>query len=222
MVRIDGDRRNDTGMPDTRPRPADLCYESAVTFRTEAQTMAYANFWQRFAAMWIDVLVLLPIMFVQMWLEPISKTAAIVMVIPAAAAWLGYSIYCHGRYGQTLGKRAMAIRVVRTTGERIDWDAAWMRSSVDLVFAALACIGSLIALSAIADSQYYGVDMLRRAENLKALEPSWLAWAYPASQIWAWSEVVVMLLNKQRRALHDFLAGTIVVQDPPKTATQTA
>lgn len=182
--------------------------------------MTYATFWQRFAAMWIDFFVLLPVLLIQMWLEPMSKIAAVVLVIPAAAAWVGYSIYFHGRYGQTLGKRVMGIRVVRTTGERIGWGEAWMRSSVDLALAVLGCIASLIALSTIADSQYYGIDMLQRVENLKALEPSWLTWTYPIGQIWAWSELVVMLLNKRRRALHDFMAGTVVIQDPPKTPAQ--
>jgi uncharacterized RDD family membrane protein YckC len=32
-------------------------------------------------------------------------------------------------------------------------------------------------------------------------------------QIWVWSEVVVMLFNKRRRALHDFIAGTIVTSE---------
>jgi len=41
--------------------------------------MNYATFWQRFAAAWIDAFVLLPLTFIQLWLESISKTAAIVL-----------------------------------------------------------------------------------------------------------------------------------------------
>ena len=31
-------------------------------------------------------------------------------------------------------------------------------------------------------------------------------------QIWIWSELIVMLTNRRRRALHDFIAGTVVIR----------
>jgi uncharacterized RDD family membrane protein YckC len=175
--------------------------------------MNYATFWQRFAAMWIDFFVLLPLVFIHGWLESLSKTAAIVLVVPMTAAYCTYSIYCHGRYGQTVGKHLMHIRVVRTTGERIGWREAWLRSSVDVAFAALGVISSLVALAAITDSEYYGVGWMQRAANLQAHQPTWLGWTFAASQIWIWSEVIVMLFNKRRRALHDYIAGTVVTAE---------
>jgi uncharacterized RDD family membrane protein YckC len=181
----------------------------------------YATFWQRFAAIWVDVFVLLPLVFLQVWLESISKAASIILVIPMTAAYCTYTIYCHGRYGQTVGKHALGIRVVRTTGERIGWREAWLRSSVDVVFATLGVISSFVALAVITDSEYYGVDWSQRATNLQAHEPSWLAWTFVASQIWVWSEVVVMLFNKRRRALHDFIAGTVVKGEQKISDAQT-
>ena len=82
-------------------------------------TMKYATFWQRFAAAWIDFFVLLPFTLIQSWLGSASKTAALVLVLPMTSAYLGYTIYCHGRFGQTVGKYATGIRVLRTTGERL-------------------------------------------------------------------------------------------------------
>ena len=175
--------------------------------------MIYASFWQRFAAAWIDVFVLVPLVFLQFWLESISKTAAIVIVVPMIASYCAYTIYCHGRFGQTVGKHAMGIRVVRTTGERIGWSEAWLRSSVDVVFAFLEVVASYVALAAIPDAEYYGVGWMQRAVNLQDHRPAWLGWTVVATQIWVWSEVVVMLFNKRRRALHDFIAGTIVVAE---------
>lgn len=101
----------------------------------------YATFWQRFAAMWGDVFVLLPLVFLQVWLESISKGAAIILGVPMTAAYCAYTIHCHGRCGQTVGKRAMGIRVVPTTGERIGWREAFLRSSVDVAFATVGRCG---------------------------------------------------------------------------------
>ena len=172
----------------------------------------YASFWQRFAAMWIDVFVLLPLMVVQGVLESFSKTAAVILVVPMAVTYAAYTIYCHGRFGQTIGKRVMGIRVVRTTGERIGWREAWLRSSVELCFTVVGVIGSFAALATIADADYY-VGWMQRAQNVVAHQPPWLAWTAPVTQIWVWSEVVVMLFNKRRRALHDFIAGTVVTSE---------
>jgi uncharacterized RDD family membrane protein YckC len=30
-------------------------------------------------------------------------------------------------------------------------------------------------------------------------------------QIWIWGEFVTMLFNKKRRAVHDYMAGTVVI-----------
>ena len=184
--------------------------------------MKYATFWQRFAAMWIDIAVLMPLVVLDVWLGSISRTAAIVLVIPMAAAECAYTIYCHGRFGQTVGKYVMGIRVVRTTGERASWREAWLRSSIDVAFAALGIISSFVALATIADAQYYGGGWMQRAQNLKAVEPAWLAWTSMAAQVWVWSEVVVMLFNRRRRAVHDFIAGTVVTADRRASDPETA
>jgi len=180
----------------------------------------YGSFWQRFAASWIDRLVFMPLFVAQAFVESQSRGAAFVLAIPVAAASVGYSIWFHGRGGRTPGKRVMGIRVVRTTGEPIGWRQAWMRSSVDVLFAAVGVVGSFVALSAIADADYYGTDWMHRATRLADLQPEWLAWSGTAAVLWTWSEVVVMLFNSRRRALHDLIAGTIVVSDQPSQAVQ--
>nr|WP_309696742.1 hypothetical protein [Armatimonas sp.] len=85
--------------------------------------------------------------------------------------------------------------------------------TVELFFSVVGVIGSFVALATIADSDYYGVGWMQRAQNLAAHEPAWLAWTMTATQIWVWSEVVVILFNKRRRALHDFIAGTVVTSE---------
>ena len=173
----------------------------------------YASFWQRFVAMWVDLFVLLPLIAGAAFLESRSKGIAFALVIPMSLLFAAYTIYLHARSGQTIGKRAMRIRVVRTAGERIGWREAWLRSSVDLFFAVATIIGSFIALAVIPDSEYYGVGWPLRSSNLAAHQPPWIAWTGTALQIWVWSEVLVMLFNKRRRALHDFIAGTVVISE---------
>lgn len=164
--------------------------------------------------MMIDFLLIeLPLIAIELSLPPVSKTVASLLVVPMTAGFLGYSIYCHGRFGRTLGKRIMRIRVVKTNGAAISWREAWLRNSVEVGGAVFAVIGTFIALATIPHWEYYDVDWYQRGLNLRAYEPDWLAWTEPAMRTWALSEIVVMLFNEQRRALHDMIAGTIVIAD---------
>ena len=174
--------------------------------------MNYATFWPRFAAMWIDFFVLLPFGLLNLWGQSVSKSFAMAMVVPTAAFYSAYHIYCHGRFGQTIGKRIMRIRVVRLNGEAIGWREAWMRSLVDLGFACLWSISSFVALTSISDGDYNAIDWKHRAQALMNLRPSWLHWTNTANMIWVWSEIIVMLFNSKKRALHDFIANTVVIR----------
>lgn len=172
---------------------------------------AQATFSERFFAGCFDALLFLPFSFTIAYLGGESKTLAFWLVIPSGFAFMLYTVYCHARYGQTLGKRAMGISVVLLSGEPMDWRAAWLRSSVDGVFCLVSVYGSFVAVSTMSDSDYYGATTMVRLERLSAHQPVWTAWAEPLAVIWFWSEVVVMLCNAQRRALHDYLAGTMVI-----------
>ncbi|MNR36189.1 hypothetical protein D3C85_1540850 [compost metagenome] len=41
--------------------------------------------------------------------------------------------------------------------------------------------------------------------------PLWYPAVNVALQVWIWGEFITMLLNKRRRAVHDYMAGTVVV-----------
>jgi len=175
--------------------------------------MTYASFWQRFWAAIIDAFILLAVTLPVFWVESFSRILALVLVVPMSALYLGYNVYCHGRFGQTIGKREERIKVVKLNGDRIGWREAWLRNSVDIGFAVLRSIAYFGALLSIPDAAY-DAGWMERTKNIEALMPSWWRAADVLNTVWVWSEVVVMLLNRKRRALHDFIAGTVVIALP--------
>jgi len=44
------------------------------------------------------------------------------------------------------------------------------------------------------------------------LFPAWYSLVSTLSQVWWWSEFIVLLFNKRKRAIHDFMAGTVVIK----------
>lgn len=178
----------------------------------------YATFGQRFVALVIDSFVItvacLPFMALDWYLLHrglIETEPLLFSVVPETIIVLGYTIVGHARYGKTLGKHLMSIRVVRLDYAAIGWRGAWLRSAVDVVwhlFDIVTLAAPLLGITLFSvqlPSSTIGMDV-----NLSLLA------------LWTLSEVVVMLCNDQRRALHDFIAGTIVIDErhaPTRPAT---
>jgi uncharacterized RDD family membrane protein YckC len=90
-----------------------------------------------------------------------------------SVAFIGYRVYCHAIWGQTVGKRVAKLRVVRLSGEAIGWRESWLRSSVEMLFTGLTLIAQLIALAAIPAAEFAGLDTVQRESNLQVYTPAW-------------------------------------------------
>lgn len=66
-------------------------------------------------------------------------------------------------------------------------------------------------LQAVSPEVYEAAGWVERARLTREAQPVWFHWARMASHGWVLSELVVLLLNEKKRALHDYLAGTVVV-----------
>ena len=101
-------------------------------------------------------------------------------------------------------------------GHRLGWREAWLRSSVDLGFAILTCLQAGYLLIRIPESDYsstWSGDITLFSDSTFSY-----GWIDAAAMVWVWSEVIVMLFNEKRRALHDFIAGTAVISEPAAAA----
>jgi len=172
----------------------------------------YAGFSKRFAAGFIDLLVLIPISFLIVWIQGFDKNIAILIAIPSTALFSMYNVYFNARFGGTLGKLAVKIRITRPNGTPIGWIEAWKRSSVDLVFAFFMLIVKIFALTQISNVDYtLAASWIERVELLTTYYPKWYSVIDILSQVWIWSELIVLLFNERKRAIHDFIAGTVVI-----------
>ena len=120
---------------------------------------------------------------------------SVLLAIAYSGFGLAYSVGMHARFGQTLGKWIARVRVVAVKGgPRITWRQALLRDVVPCLLLPLALWYSLgFALGVAPDTRLY--------------QAVWnLAW------LWAILELLTMLLDDQRRALQDWIAGTVVVR----------
>lgn len=173
--------------------------------------MRYAGFWPRFAAIIIDVIVSAPVVAVSFWTFSASRTTALLFELPLACAFSLYNIYFIGRWGQTIGKMALKIRVVRLNGGEAGFKRAFYRHAVDFAFSVATSALTIYALLSVSDLEYRmlvfdeRLDLVEKKTGVWTSVVNWLTFA------WVGSELVVLLLNEKRRALHDYIAGTVVV-----------
>jgi uncharacterized RDD family membrane protein YckC len=179
----------------------------------EEPPLEYGGFWVRFAAFWLDALILLPLTGLAFWGAQQYRLYPIYSFIPDALIGLFYSVYLVRRFGGTPGKLIMRLRIRKVTGEPIGYREALLRCAPEFVLGLLMSIALLSSLFQLTDAEYHALSFIERSQRLVDLAPGWYKPVQILLRIWIWSEFIVMLTNAKRRALHDFIAGTVVIRE---------
>lgn len=149
----------------------------------------YQTFGPRFVAAIVDGLIFLPLAVVNYFvigLKP-SPVMAQLWVLATTLLPLLYTIILHGLYGQTLGKMATKVKVVSVNENPITLHHAVLRSLPQIFFSFMMIFFS--AADGILLSLMTGAYFL-----------------------WSILDIIVFFVNDKRRALHDLIAGTVVIK----------
>ena len=118
-----------------------------------------AGFWMRFVALFLDwevliipaalfgilLAVAIPVIAVSGVQEPLAAALGLTLVLCFVVVLIVYSIWMHGKCGQTLGKMAIGVKVVTTQGQAIGYGTAFLRWISSVVSAIILLIGYFIA-----------------------------------------------------------------------------
>jgi uncharacterized RDD family membrane protein YckC len=105
-----------------------------------------------------------------------------------------YFILLHNFYGQTIGKKIAGVKVIDDSESPINFGQSVLRSLPQL-------IPALFTLTIINPNLY--------AEEGTSIISSIILYAAGIFNIF---DIVVCLVNEKHRALHDYIAGTIVIR----------
>lgn len=171
------------------PTPAHRAREALARF----PSTRYSTFWPRFWAGFLDSFALAPLNGLFLLLHP-QGFHPVLSTLQTLAAY-GYNIWLLTARGQTAGKWLCRVRVLDVAGEGPlrSWQA-WARDSVPMFL-------SLVVVPIVLWRDPAGPHTARNTLLVTAPLLGWLA-----------LEIITMLFNEKRRALHDFLARTVVVR----------
>ncbi len=167
----------------------------------------YQTFWRRFWAPYIDGIVLLPLTLIEPFIIRSGLnffTALAVVVIHFAS--LAYSIWMHAKFGQTVGKMVTRVKVTDLSGGKITLKQAVLRDILLVVFFVIGVV--MILLN---PEEYSRISIDRRSDESMEI-PIWYVLVSAGAIIWWVLEILTMLTNSKRRALHDYIAGTVVIK----------
>jgi uncharacterized RDD family membrane protein YckC len=164
----------------------------------------YDTFTQRFIALFIDGIILniLTFLIKQIPEAPNTLTYLICTILYLNLPYL-YSIILLGKFGQTIGKVITKVKVVDNSTENIiGYNQAFLRDIVPIILVNLFIILSIVL--------YSGVDI----KNYQLTTLGVILIKFPAYMliIWSITEIITMMFNSKNRALHDFIADTVVIR----------
>jgi len=172
----------------------------------------YAGFWKRFSSLFLDILILLPYTFFVIYLNELSNNAYYFTFVPGIIIHFWYSIYLVKKYGGTPGKLFVGIKILKLNGTDVTWREAILRQSIEYILTIFLSVITIYALT-LADGEYYeSLRWRQKTQHLHSLTPLLFKTYTWASNIWIYSEIFVLLFNKRRRAIHDFIADTVIVK----------
>lgn len=157
----------------------------------------------RFGAAIIDAIIFIPIGYLNNYLTDVLSNKAgllILWTVVLMCVYQFYTIFLHGKYGQTFGKMAMGVKIVTYPEELpISYFQAFIR---DLPYFFIYFLETVI-LVAIILYPYLAYNS-SLSITLEILNFAGLAWLL--------LEIISMLFNEKRRAVHDFIAKTVVIK----------
>jgi uncharacterized RDD family membrane protein YckC len=172
----------------------------------------YAGFWARFASLILDSIIMMPIIFLILYLNGLGKNIFFYTLIPNFVLGLWYYIYLPKKYGGTPGKLIAGMKIIKLNGESIDWKEAILRHSILLVLTLFSVIMMTSCLLSADETTFNSLGWFERSQYLMSLSPVFFLIYTWTSNLWIYSEFIVLLTNKRKRAIHDYIAGTVIVK----------
>ena len=179
-------------------------------------SLRYAGFGPRLGSLLLDVIIMLPLSALAFWADGHYRLFSVYYLIPGTLFGLFYGVYLVRRFGGTPGKLIVGIRIRKLDGEPVGYHEAFLRYLPDAILGLLMSIALVFPLFHMSDSEYQSLAVMERAKRMVELAPSWYKPLHWIQTAWVLGELIVLLTNRKRRALHDFIAGTVVVHASPK------
>lgn len=174
----------------------------------------YSEFGSRFIARLFD--------FIVMWAITVAFALAlgglprpVVDMVSTSIILIG-EIWLILRLGGTPGKLLMKLRIVTFGGEPLTVRHALFRVLPEICTSVIGYGLTLWAIQQIANASFSTLPQPEQERLILAAIPLWLTTSFMIVRLtWTLADIAVFVHSAERRALHDLIAGTVVIVKVP-------
>lgn len=177
------------------------------------EDIKYAGFWCRSCALSLDFLVFSPIHILTIWVMMQHTSNYVALSVIGFLLFFTYQAYFYKRWGATLGKMALRVRVVDLQGAALENKHVLLRLAVAFILGALITLGNASLFASIDTAAFTALSFQDQSNFVQENETPFLAYTMLVMQLWVVCSALTLLLNKKKRAIHDFIASTVVVHN---------
>jgi uncharacterized RDD family membrane protein YckC len=185
-----------------------LASDPTAASRALPVTPVVASPWSRLAAAILDGIILFPIGILVVFLSSRSLKSAFLLFPIYQLVYVSYQAFFHAKFGATLGKMALKMKVVNEDYSSIDFFTALKRISVEGVLQGALMILSIEILFSMR-GHFVVTSMMDFA---KAVQVGPYHTVNMLEGVWDYLGFMCCLFSQKRKAIHDFIAGTVVVK----------
>jgi uncharacterized RDD family membrane protein YckC len=177
----------------------------------------YKTFWNRFWAGIIDSFVLSPLFFPEKFIVTQTSPRWLVSfwIVFQGSVPILYTILFLGWKGQTIGKMICGVKVIDISGNPLSMRQAAMRESIPAIFAVISILHNILDID-----WYVNLQTASSIETIIKMTSVWVWVLASFNLIWFVLELVTMLTNKKRRAVHDYMGRSVVIKVSQKILNQ--
>ncbi len=170
---------------------------------------------RRILAFCIDALIyLIPIILLENYLIEDTNTLYPLFYSISNIPFLIINVLLLSRYGATVGKMIVGIIVVKDNLEQINLTVSLRRNIVEVLYSLIWAITAYQIFQNLDLNTLKELGFLGKFKVIEKHESTFHKVITYLEMIWLSSELIVMLLNKNKKALHDYIGGTLVLHKP--------
>lgn len=180
----------------------------------ESGALEYSGFWQRVGAYLIDMLIVAPLSALDFFLGGEVRYLQLYLLGPSQLIAFFMFVYMVRKYGGSPGKLLLGLCIRMADGSPVTLKAALLRYAPMWLLGLLMAVAMIMAALSMPDSSHLSLDYMARSLAVAEYLPGWFGAVSVLLQVWVFASLITILCNKKRRAIHDFIAGTVVVRKP--------
>ena len=171
----------------------------------------YAGFWLRLLAFFLDGYFIKELNSFFESFDGYDRYSFVYTTLVTTVLMVIYEVFVVKMFGGTPGKLILGLKIININGQDVGWKESFLRQFVFIAMRFIMIVVMIIIAFNTTDESFFSVAFEERTKFMLKQHPE-MNWLVIIIFIWIFSELIVLLTNKRKRSIQDYMANTIVIK----------